>query len=156
MLPARGRGDEAFVGGGRKELGQQTVAVRDRLGGERLGVLSADALQRVADGTYSQSDLDLIRKYPEVADQVPDPDDPGEADVTQTKPTAAITEGVSCGWWVDVWFRRRSLLGSTIYVYHHYVQYCLNYGWGITRWPGASPRAPLPPPRRRDRARGRA
>jgi hypothetical protein len=96
----------------------------------------AAALDRIDNGTYTQADLDYIRKFPDIAGQVPDPKDPGQSGVTHgsPSPSVAITASISCGWWVDVWFRRQSLLGSTIYVWHHYVQYCLYYNSRIASW----------------------
>jgi hypothetical protein len=35
--------------------------------------LIAAALARIADGTYTTADLDLVRRYPEIAETVPDP-----------------------------------------------------------------------------------
>lgn|SRR5262245_48056659 len=109
----------------------------------------AAALQRISDGTYTEGDIAFIQQFPDIAAQVPDPTQlteptrPEDTGVTAAAAAATSTTGraalsaatnESCGWWVDVWFRRRSLTGSTIYVWHHYVQYCLVYGSRITRW----------------------
>jgi len=87
-------------------------------------------MERVVDGTYTDADLDLLRSHPDVAAQVPDPKAPVEtgADTNDDGMTRAI-----CGAWVDAWYRQRSLLGSTIYVYHHRVVYCRD-GTRVTAW----------------------
>lgn len=36
-------------------------------------------------------------------------------------------------WWVDVWFRQKSYLGSTIYKWHHKVEYRTT-GSDVTAW----------------------
>lgn len=42
------------------------------------------ALSRIADGTWTDADLTLIRSQPELAEQVPDPRAPAEVDVQET------------------------------------------------------------------------
>src|SRR4051812_44312614 len=73
------------------------------------------ALHRITQDRYTKSDLTLIRRHPKLAAKVPDP--------TQT-PVLHATSGVAsrsqdteaartlgtCGHWVDVWFRKRSLV----------------------------------------------
>ncbi|WP_182901819.1 hypothetical protein [Microbispora sp. H10830] len=90
----------------------------------------ADALARVADGTYTNEDLELLKSDPEIAAQVPDPTKPDESS-TSTNDDAS-THAI-CGAYADVWFRKRSLLGSTIYVWHHRVVYCRD-GSRVTSW----------------------
>ncbi|NEA31273.1 hypothetical protein [Streptomyces sp. SID13031] len=89
-----------------------------------------EALERVADGTYTAADLDLLRSYPEIAAQVPDPTAKVEmgSDTNDNRTIQAI-----CGAWVDVWYRHRSLTGSTIYQYHQRVVYCRD-GTRVTSW----------------------
>jgi hypothetical protein len=86
------------------------------------------ALHRIAQDRYTSSDLALIRQHPKLAAKVPDPTQtpvlhartgPSRSHDT----TAARTLG-TCGHWVDVWFRKRSLLGDTLYKWHHRVVYC--------------------------------
>ena len=94
------------------------------------------SLERIANDRYTASDLALIRSHPSIAAQVPDP-------------TAAVTSGTrtgdaassdlvaarasTCGHWVDVWFRKRSLLGDTLYKWHHRVVYCRT-ARRVTHW----------------------
>jgi len=91
----------------------------------------AAALQRVADKTYTDADLDYLRQFPEIAAQVPDPEAPEESSVSAKAPTGSTID--ACGWWVDVGYRKRSLLGFTLYVFHHYLQYCLS-GSAVASW----------------------
>ena len=98
----------------------------------------ARALERIEAGLWSNADLALIRTQPELAAQVPDPTDAGT--VTQQAGTniasersGALTAATTCGEWVRVVYTKRSLTGSVIYAYGHYVQYCRN-GSAVTRW----------------------
>ncbi|MFC4122329.1 hypothetical protein [Nonomuraea zeae] len=92
----------------------------------------AEALSRVANDTWTDADLDLIRSDPELAGQVADPKAPVETGVDASEKEEATTSAI-CGAWVDVWYRKRSLLGSTLYVWHHRVVYCRD-GARVTRW----------------------
>ncbi len=103
----------------------------------RSTAAKAAALSRLSHNTYTAADLALLRTDRTLAVSVPDP--------------AAVTTGVthgrtvdaaarlaaktagSCGWWVDVWYKQKSLLGSTIYVWHHKVVYCKTTK-KITKW----------------------
>ncbi|GLX11041.1 hypothetical protein Misp03_79670 [Microbispora sp. NBRC 16548] len=73
---------------------------------------------------------DVLKSDPEIAAQVPDPTKPDESS-TSTNDDAS-THAI-CGAYADVWFRKRSLLGSTIYVWHHRVVYCRD-GSRVTSW----------------------
>lgn len=95
--------------------------------------VTSAALNRIAAGKYTAADLALVRNDPALAAQVPDPQgltsgvtrstlSSTATRVASTKTTAAAT--ASCGHWVDVWFKQKSLLGSTIYIWHHRVDYC--------------------------------
>ena len=104
------------------------------------------ALDRIGDGTWTQADLALIRQYPDIAAQVPDPSAPPEVLSTSSggtgnsggRTTSTIaTAAVTCGWWVDVWFAKTSILGNTIYRWHHKVVYCRN-GAKVTDWQSRS------------------
>lgn len=96
------------------------------------------AINRVGDGTWTQSDLAYIRSDPATADQVMDPTAAGEAtgestnDTQATAPTAENPE--VCGLWYNVWYKHYSLLGSTIYEWHHKIVYCRVWNSAITRW----------------------
>jgi hypothetical protein len=95
------------------------------------------AIQRVGDGTWTSADLAYIRSEPAIAGQVADPRDQGasgaESGRTPT-PGATTRRGRgSCNWWYKAWFRKRSLLGSTLYVYHHEAVYCRTR-YHVTRW----------------------
>ena len=92
----------------------------------------ASALARVDQGTWTQADLALLRSFPDLAASVPDPSQPVEASVASSDETTALSARV-CGAWVDVWFRKRSLLGSTIYRWHHKVVYCRS-GGRVSSW----------------------
>lgn len=100
---------------------------------------TTQALDRIEAGTWSSADLALIRSQPEVAAQVPDPTDLGT--VTQqagiktedSKRVMALAAVTTCGNWVRVVYTKRSLTGSVIYAYGHYVQFCRN-GSAVTRW----------------------
>ena len=85
------------------------------------------AIQRVGDGTWTDADLAYIRSDPAVAGAVADPRDEGVsgAETGRTSLAARTSRRLgSCNWWYRAWFRKRSLLGSTLYVYHHKVVYC--------------------------------
>ena len=88
----------------------------------------AGAIQRVGDGTWTGADLAYIRTDPAIAGQVVDPRDEGAsgAESGRTPATVATARRArgSCNWWYRAWFRKRSLLGATMYVYHHKVVYC--------------------------------
>jgi hypothetical protein len=90
------------------------------------------ALSRVGHGTSSPADLALLRRHPAVAAGVPDPQQALETGRTSGR-RAQAAAAATCGRWVDVWYRRRSLLGSTIYVWHHRVEYCSTPA-AVTRW----------------------
>ncbi|WP_369186982.1 hypothetical protein [Streptomyces sp. R08] len=125
------------------------------------------ALQRVADGTWTQADLDYIKTDPTVADQVPDPSVPesnlitektvatggeqhltvdelpsgADYDASDEVTLPAIPDGDSgtvgratTNWKeVDVWVKKYSLLGSTIFTWHHVVNFAYN-GSHVTSW----------------------
>lgn len=99
----------------------------------------AGALDRIEAGTWSGADLALIRSRPELAAQVPDPTDPGTVTqhvgtrVVDAPAVSALTAATTCGHWVRITYTKRSLTGSVIYAYGHYVQYCRN-GSAVTRW----------------------
>jgi hypothetical protein len=95
------------------------------------------AIQRVADGSYTTADLALIRQHPKVAAQVPDPTQrpvihARSGDSSSGKIATARVLG-SCGHWVDVWFRKRSLTRKTLYKWHHRLVYCYT-SRRITDW----------------------
>ncbi len=98
---------------------------------------TGSALARVNQGSYTAADVAVIRRDPALAAQVPDPAgvttgvSKGRTAVPVTA-RAAKTLG-SCGWWVDVWYKQKSLLGSTIYIWHHKVVYCKTTK-KITKW----------------------
>src|SRR4051794_17815415 len=73
------------------------------------------ALARIAEGTYTPSDLALLRRHPRLAAQVPDPTQQGRAHVVAGQTVTTGKVAGTCGYWVDVWFRKRSLLGHTMY-----------------------------------------
>ena len=100
------------------------------------------ALESIEAGTWTQADLDLIGQYPDIAAQVPDPSQPPEllavASSGGPERKSAQTNAVStlttvCGAWVDAWFQKNSVLGNSIYKWHHYVRYCRN-GRVVTSW----------------------
>ena len=77
-----------------------------------------------------------------MAAQVPDPSQPAEvlaiassggAVTKSAKPTAVTALATNCGAWVDAWFQKNSVLGNSIYKWHHYVRYCRN-GSVVTTW----------------------
>jgi hypothetical protein len=100
------------------------------------------ALDRIEAGTWTEADLDLVRQHPDIAAQVPDPSQPPEplsiASSGGTRERTATTKAASalttiCGAWVDAWFQKKSILGNSIYKWHHYVRYCRN-GSVVTTW----------------------
>lgn len=96
----------------------------------------AAALARINDGTYTQDDIDLIKTDPVLADEVPDPSTNLSAtDVLAEDTGPLITiDSTSC-WYVTVTVRRRSLLGHTLYKWHHYVEWCgTSSGKKVTKW----------------------
>lgn len=98
----------------------------------------AAALQDVANGTWDQADLNLIRSDPTVASQVPDPSVPAEITITEgvaPSKDAVVSAALanSCGHWVYVDLTKKSSLGNTIFKWRHYVQYCRN-GSAVTSW----------------------
>jgi len=99
----------------------------------------ATALENVEADTWTQADLDLIRSVPEVAALVPDPSEPpvvlsvAESLGSLPKGSPSAAAPVICGAWVDVWYQKTSVLGNSIYRWHHYVRYCRN-GSKVTSW----------------------
>jgi hypothetical protein len=96
----------------------------------------AAALTRINDGTWTQADIDLIKTDPVLADEVPDPSTNEAAADVLAEDTGPIytTEAATC-YYVNVGVRRRSLLGHTLYVWHHYVEWCgTSSGKKVTKW----------------------
>jgi hypothetical protein len=98
------------------------------------------ALERIEAGTWTQADLAVIRQYPDIAAQVPDPSQPAELlSVSSSGGTApsggktAASLTTICTAYVDAWFQKVSVLGNSIYKWHHYVRYCRN-GSAVTSW----------------------
>jgi len=92
------------------------------------------AVERVADGSYTPSDLALIRQHPDIARQVPDPTAPAVSTrTTGRQPSSDARAAESCGHYVNVGFTKKSLLGDTIYKWQHRVVYCRD-GVNVTRW----------------------
>ncbi|MGI5239361.1 hypothetical protein [Dactylosporangium sp. CA-139066] len=96
----------------------------------------AAALARINDGTYTQADIDLIKTDPVLADEVPDPSTNLAAmDVSGGDASPVYTIDATSCWHVTVTVRRRSLLGSTLYKWHHYVEWCgTSSGKKVTKW----------------------
>lgn len=93
----------------------------------------AAALDRIARGTYTAEDLQLIRSRPDIASQVPDPTRPVEIGARGGVLIQPMAVGAAGCWWADVWFQRFSLLGFSLYKWHHYVAWCGN-GSVVTGW----------------------
>ena len=96
------------------------------------------ALHRIAQDRYTSSDLALIRQHPKLAAKVPDPTQTpvlhaSTGLASRSHDTTAVRTLGTCGHWVDVWFRKRSLLGKTLYKWHHRVVYCRT-GRKVTDW----------------------
>jgi hypothetical protein len=95
------------------------------------------ALDRVEKGRWTQADLAYIKRDRSLADKVADPrpsasDSGASSGRTPTSTRAGRALG-TCGHWYKAWYRKRSLLGSTIYKYHHKAVWCQTAG-KITRW----------------------
>lgn len=84
------------------------------------------ALARIADGTYTVSDLELVKSQPEVAAQVPDPTRPEQVDATAGPSVAGLTALSSTCKWYQVSYSKYSLSGSTIYTWAHRLSACYN------------------------------
>jgi hypothetical protein len=89
----------------------------------------ATALARIDHGTWTGADLALVRSRPEVAASVPDPEAAPEA--ARSSSNAAVAGALTT--WVNVSYRQRSLLGTTIYRWHHYVEF-RRTGTAVTGW----------------------
>jgi hypothetical protein len=96
------------------------------------------AVNHVAYDNWTQADLDLIKRYPDVAATVPDPTRPIQVVIgnwnglrvyhpnyTPFPPQVVYT---TCGAWAWVDLIKKSLLGNVIYRWRHYVQYCRKIG----------------------------
>lgn len=94
----------------------------------------ATALQRISDGNYTAADIALIKNFPDIAAQVPDPRPGGVVETVRvirpdgtTFKRARTFMGSGSGTWCnDCWVQtnhtQKSLLGFTIYIWHHRVQ----------------------------------
>jgi hypothetical protein len=106
----------------------------------------AAALQRIAAGTSTASDLALISGRPELAKVVADP-----SRTTITRTSSAGTQdllagrkpaggaGVSgieyCGNWIEVTVTVYTVLGFVLFRWMHHAGYCIDYDVGVvTRW----------------------
>ncbi|MEV3855544.1 hypothetical protein AB0J38_14590 [Streptomyces sp. NPDC050095] len=94
-----------------------------------------DAVESVADGTWTEADLDLIRQNPELAAMVPDPEADAEVEISDsTEDDGGISTRAAKGTkTVNVSVRNRSLLGSTIYEYKNTVTFSYS-GGKVTKW----------------------
>jgi hypothetical protein len=87
----------------------------------------AAALARISDGTYTQADLDLIKQDPTT--------DLSAQDVLPEDTGAIYTIDATKCWYVTVSVRRRSLLGHTLYRWHHHVEWCGSSSTKkVTKW----------------------
>lgn len=96
----------------------------------------ATALSRVDKGTWTQADLDYIKTDPDLAAQVPDPRPAAtESGAVSGKVTGDLTAlaSATCNWYYYAWYRKRSLLGFTMYKYYHRAYYCKT-SQEITKW----------------------
>jgi hypothetical protein len=92
------------------------------------------ALARLADGSWSQADLALIKSQPKIAGQVLDPSRPpevnsgtkdeGRAPAYAGADTAALAATSCKSYWTN--YSYYSLLGSTIYPWQKFVSVCYN------------------------------
>jgi len=83
------------------------------------------ALARLADGTWSEADLALIRSQPAIAAQVMDPSRPPEVTTGSAPAQGPTTLAASCkSYWVN--YSYYSALGSKIYTWQKYVTACYN------------------------------
>ncbi len=96
-----------------------------------------EALKRLDQGGYTDSDLKLIRSYPDLARIVPDPTRPPE--VTIEAPSKPVQPRGNSGPLVDdsaeakAAYTQYSAFGNKIYTWHYRVVF--NYSWpNITRW----------------------
>jgi hypothetical protein len=91
--------------------------------------ISVDAAlgRLAATGTLSAADRATLLQHPDVAAHVVDPD-PAATDsgVTTGRATVTLATGTRCGAWRDQWIRKRTLLGSTAYKFHQYMEWCYN------------------------------
>lgn len=91
------------------------------------------ALQRIGNNTYSAADISLIKQHPQIAAQVPDPQHSTSKKVHGTPKELSPTSAQERCHSVDDIRTRYSLLGSTIYNWHHYVEWC-GSGDAVTQW----------------------
>lgn len=116
-------------------LSAQTPATADTTYDMQLA-----AIQRIGNGTWTQADIDYIKTFPDLADQVADPtsvgtwteasgDNADGIDSSKVNP-----DGTTCGHWYDVWFKKFSILHSTVYTWHHKIVVCWIYGDRVTSW----------------------
>lgn len=91
-------------------------------------------------GQLTSADRSILAKYPEIADQIMDPDpaavQTGNDVVKELPPPLAVqvqAAGVTrCGAWRDQWVRKPTALGRTFYKFHQYMSWCYN-GASVTR-----------------------
>lgn len=127
------------------------IAFSAILAGSLVGASTASAtideiqmqssITAVGNGTWTQADLDYIMQDPAIADQIIDPRPSGvESGVTEGVDESYAEAGppeptvTYCGAYLDVWYTHKSLLGSTIYTWHHKVVYFRIPNQRVTKW----------------------
>lgn len=88
------------------------------------------AIDRVMTGEWTRADLQYIKSEPAIAAQVPDPRATEWGDSSGR--LTAKSNG-SCGHWYLAWFKKKSLLGFTLYNYYQRAFYCKT-STKITKW----------------------
>lgn len=101
------------------------------------------AQTRISTGTYTADDLAYLRQFPEIAAVTPDPTDVSAPTITQVntspptvrsgQPTAQALSVGTCGYAVLTSWRKKSLVGQTLYVWNHYMQFC-HTSTKMTQW----------------------
>lgn len=108
------------------------------------------AMRNVSSGKYSDADMELLKRHPEAARIVPDPNPENDKrGVTLSagaeksvlgkllapgQPTTPPEFSASGCWWAEVWFSKKSTLGNTLYKWHHRIEWCGNDTSAVTSW----------------------
>lgn len=102
-------------------------------GGENSREQISAALDRIAEGTYTDQDITLIKSFPEIARQVPDPRPSGtssgnNAGVAVSMPVSASEQEMapaSC-WWLESWQEKNDVFGDPVFRMYSRTSWCGN------------------------------
>jgi hypothetical protein len=89
------------------------------------------ALDRIANDTWTESDISLLKRAPEITKHVPDPRDEGESGITvkripvpkATSSSTADVEITAC-YSAHAWVKKKDIFGTTVYRFNTETDWC--------------------------------